>query len=51
MFTPIALEQNAQPAAFNAFDLLSVLACGGVAFTWFQQRRAKRGEHEPRGPV
>jgi hypothetical protein len=38
------LEQNAQPAAFNAFNLFGVLACGGFVLTWIQQRRAKHGQ-------
>jgi hypothetical protein len=36
------LDQAASPTAFNVFNLLSVIACGGLICLVIQQRRSKR---------
>ncbi len=38
------LEQNAQPAMFNWFNLSSVIAFAGFMLNWNQQRRSKQGQ-------
>lgn len=38
-----SLEQNQQPASFNWFNLLSVIAFGAVAVMWLHQRRSTHG--------